>query len=378
MQALNDIETRAGVRESHENFEAYHGKSELRRLYFSVRDKELRKELIAAHRELMQHADGYTPSRILDAEQELRVLELKGFSPPWVLPTLIVALAVWAGWSLATMPGALAGAVASFFMGSAYIGSARNDRDRTLAIARSELDALKEARQKEQRTYGISFGFSEQEEESGGEDEGSQPEPDIHWFARLGRSDLVKREIDAGVSVELENNEDWGSKPLHRAAANGNFETVRVLLDAGANPAASNKLHGFTPLHSAAAAGCVESAMMLMDAGSPMEARDNYECLPLHRAAENGDPDTIRAFITWGADVKSVEGHFGATPLHQAVNKGQIEAVKVLLELGADPSAANFHGVTPLDFASMGNGKNFEHIATMLRDARVVGRGVSP
>ena len=372
--ALNDIEAKAGIRESLENFEIYHGNNDLRRLYFSVRDKELRKELISAQRDLWRQLDGYTPARILDAEQELRALELKGFSPPWIVPVLIVAFAVWAGWSLATTPGALAGAMAGFFMGSAYIGRSRNDRDKAVMIARNELDELKEERKKEQRPLGISFIFSEQEEESGGEDEGSQPEPDIHWYARLGRSDLVKQEIDRGVSVELKNDEDWGSRPLHRAAANGNSDTVRVLLEAGADPAAPNKLHGFTPLHSAAAAGCAECVMMLMDAGSPVDARDNYESLPVHRAAESGDADTIRALIVQGADIASVEGQFGSMPLHQAAHKGQIESVKVLLELGADPSAANFHGVAPLDFARMGKGKNFERVADMLRGAGGIGR----
>lgn len=364
-----ETETKAGIREAHAAFNEASSNNALRRLYFSVRDNELRKELITRYRTLMRHEDGYTRSRLLDAEQDLRSLELKVFSPPWVVPAILVAVAVWAGWAFAGMPGAMAGAVAGFFLGNAYIGERRNVREREVAYAKAEIDELRDEQKMDQEYFGNRYVFSEQEEDSGSEDEGAQPEPDIHWFSRLGDADLVKGEIDKGVSVDSENNESWGSRPLHRAADNCNPGVVRVLLDAGADPKAANRLHGFTPLHSAAAAGCAEVVRLLLEAGSPADAKDKYDYLPLHRAAESGDAETIRLLVGAGTSVEAEGGPYRKRPLHDAAQAGHVDAVRTLLELGADPSAGNSDGVTPLDFASYGEGARFDETAAVLKAA---------
>ena len=56
--------------------------------------------------------------------------------------------------------------------------------------------------------------FSLTEEDSGGADEGPPPEPDIHWLARLGDVEGVRQQLASGVSIELENSPEWGSRPL--------------------------------------------------------------------------------------------------------------------------------------------------------------------
>lgn len=378
-ERLFALEAKAGIRDEPERFNEANRDNDLRRLYFSVRDKELRKELIAQYRDLLRHADGYTPSRILDAEQEHRALELKGFSPPWAGPAAVVTFAVWVGWSVAAIPGALAGAVAGFFVGNAYIANQRNAHLREIAAAKAEVDELKEERKKEERPFGNPLLFSEQEEQSGGEDEGPQPEPDIHWFSRAGWASLASKEIEKGASVEAENNESWGSKPLHRAAANCNANVVKVLLDASANPNAINRLHSFTPLHSAAAAGSAEAAKMLIEAGASVEARDRYGFQPLHRAAEGGDPESIRLLATAGAGIESLADDTNRRPLHLAARAGHAEAIEALLALGADPSPVNSHGATPLDLASWGEGKRFERAMAALRTAGgIAGKGGRP
>ena len=363
---LHDAESMAGVREVSDSFNEAHGDNDIRRLYFSVRDKDHRQELIEKYRALMRHADDYTPARVRDAEADLKALELKGFDTPWIAPAVSAAVAIWIGWSLAAMPGALAGALAGFFMGNAHISWKRNAYAREIAEGREALADLIKQRESESRHYGRSLLFSDHEEDSGGEDEGAQPEPDIHGYARMGWASLVEKEIAKGVSTELENNESWGSTPLHRACANSNADVVKVLIGAGANVNAANRLHGFSPLHCAAGAGSSEGVKMLLDAGARIDAKDKYGSIALHRASVGGDPETIRMLVEAGSPIESESGHHRERPLHEAARGGHAEAVEVLLSLGADPSATNAHGKTPLDYASSGLGPGFERIRALL------------
>lgn len=62
-----------------------------------------------------------------------------------------------------------------------------------------------------------------------------------------------------------------GETPLHIAAARGDIEAVRVLLDAGAEPNAVGE-HNYTPLHEALEQGHPQVARMLIAAGASLDA----------------------------------------------------------------------------------------------------------
>lgn len=366
---LHEIEQNAGVRERHANFVEYHGDSHLRSLYFSVLDKPLRKELIAQCRSLMCHTAGYTRSQIMDSEEELTSLELKGFATPWLIPAAMAGTAVWLGWEFASMPGALSGALVGFFVGNAYISGRRNAYNREVALVKAQIAEFREEEKRDQVQFGRSHVFSETEEDSGAEDEGIQPEPDIHWYSRLGDVEAVKREIMSSVSVELENSESWGSHPLHRAAASCNTEVVRALVEAGANVRAANRLHGWLPIHYAAKHGCAETLRVLIAAASPVQVIDKYGNQPIHLAAQSGDPDSVKILLDAGAKADIQGGPYLSQPIHEAARAGHAEVVQALLAAGADVNAPNDHGVTPLDLASSEKESNFKRTIRVLESA---------
>ena len=347
---LEDIEVRAGIRERHAAFVEYNTDADLEKLYFSVRNKKLRKELIAHCRSLRGVAQEATKAQISDAETGLAILENRGSPIPWAMPGVIACGAVWFGYSLWSMPGALAGAVAGVFAGVAYIAKMKNAWRRAVTYAKAELEELRSKETGDRIRY-HGLPFSETEAESGGEDEGRQPEPKIHWYARLGDVEGIKREIASGVSLEMENNVDWGSRPLHRAAANGNVEAIKLLIAAGADVSAKNTLHGWLPIDYAARRGCAEAIHMLINAGSPFDAKDKYGLETLHRAAEAGDPECVTALLDAGAKVDARGGPYQTQPIHEAAKAGNFLVVETLLARGANPSASNTHGVRPLDFA---------------------------
>ena len=97
----------------------------------------------------------------------------------------------------------------------------------------------------------------------------------------------------------------WMKKrtPLHEASDNGHSDTVKMLLDAGADLSLTEE-YGQTPLHLAAmnghARGRVEVAKILTEAGADPNMRDTDPCrgeTPLHWASYRGVNDMVKIFL---------------------------------------------------------------------------------
>lgn len=73
--------------------------------------------------------------------------------------------------------------------------------------------------------------------------------------------------------------------------------------------------------------------------------------LPLHSAAGNNRPSTVKILIEHGAKINQQENCNGDTPLHEAARKGYYEVVKVLLAAGADKTILNSKNKTACDLA---------------------------
>ncbi len=91
----------------------------------------------------------------------------------------------------------------------------------------------------------------------------------------------------------------------------------------------------------------------LLDGGHlDINAGDDDGKTPLHQAIDLGAEDLALSLVEAGADV-DVRDRWGNTPLWRAVYHapGTETLIDALLEQGADPSAANNHGVSPIDLA---------------------------
>lgn len=138
-----------------------------------------------------------------------------------------------------------------------------------------------------------------------------------------------------------------GNAAVFRAASDGELESMRSLLAAGAN-VNQREYEGETPLMYAAAAGRTEMVLFLLEMGADINAVSNNGETALVRAA--GDTATVRALLAKGADVE-----LGA-PLIRASYAGQLDTVKVLLEKGANPNAEFLDGHTALIAAAVQSG----------------------
>uniref|UniRef100_A0A6I8NUT1 [histone H3]-lysine(9) N-methyltransferase n=1 Tax=Ornithorhynchus anatinus TaxID=9258 RepID=A0A6I8NUT1_ORNAN len=172
--------------------------------------------------------------------------------------------------------------------------------------------------------------------------------------------------------------------PLHAAAQKGSLEICHVLLQAGANINAVDKLQrtplmeavvnnhveaarymvqrggcvfskeedGSTCLHHAAKSGNLEMVSLLLGTGQvDVNAQDNGGWTPIIWAAEHKHIEVIRLLLTRGADVTLTDNEENIC-LHWASFTGSAAIAEVLLNARCDLHAVNYHGDTPLHIAA--------------------------
>ena len=135
------------------------------------------------------------------------------------------------------------------------------------------------------------------------------------------------------------------------AVESGNTVSVDKLLPAGEkiNGISSAEHLGKTPLEAAAASGDVNMVKFLIDHGAEVKARSDLGETPLHFVAK--DPEVIKVLVAKGADVNARDRD-GNTPLHafqsNFVEYKQAEIIDSLLSAGASVDGRNDEGETPL------------------------------
>ena len=175
--------------------------------------------------------------------------------------------------------------------------------------------------------------------------------------------------------------------PLIIAAHNGHLNSVKILLEYGADIEARGTLkigdeisEGCTPLWGAAAANHLDVVELLLEQNADVDSKTSTGSTPFRVAAHEGHLDIVRCLVDRGADVNArneestplVEACYhglfstieqsvtdtyliqqckvGRTALHDAVHRGDLKIVSELLALGAS-QLPNGLGLTPLLYA---------------------------
>lgn len=181
-----------------------------------------------------------------------------------------------------------------------------------------------------------------------------------------GDVDSVKILVENGADIAFEKNTETGSTgpALILASLGGHLPVVRYLAQYGADLDIQNSF-GETALMLAAAKGHYEVAEFLIKAGADINKQKGAGTTAVKFAAGSGNTEILEALIKAGADV-NLGDNDDDTPLGEAVFQGQLKAAEVLIRAGANVNAKNKEGKTILDFAKE---KGYKEIESLLKSA---------
>ncbi|MCJ1386589.1 hypothetical protein MMC17_009715 [Xylographa soralifera] len=160
----------------------------------------------------------------------------------------------------------------------------------------------------------------------------------------------LRTELEGSTS-EINTLDSQGRSPLSWAAARGDSQKVKILLEYGANSNLADRQNN-SPLHYSKTATCSE---LLLRHGADVLSRNCWGATALHTVCRgNGDLSLLAFLLTSGAD-PNLRDHDGQTPLHDAALKSNTACINSLIAHGADVNVINISGDSPLRFALMFN-----------------------
>ncbi|KAI4872225.1 hypothetical protein NFI96_012399 [Prochilodus magdalenae] len=178
--------------------------------------------------------------------------------------------------------------------------------------------------------------------------------------AHAGLVDVTALLLCRGADPSLSDHQ--GQTALTLAARQGHIGVLQILLewaqDQGCDTPAVRSLlehvdsEGWTALRSAAWGGHKDTVKMLLEAGAEVDGCDADGRTALRAAAWGGHEEVLMTLLNHGATVDRVD-HEGRTPLIAAAYMGHKEAVDILLEAGTEVDLTDGDGRTALSVAAL-------------------------
>ena len=147
--------------------------------------------------------------------------------------------------------------------------------------------------------------------------------------------------------ADLNGESSFGESALSVASDNGRFDVVKVLLDAGANPAPLRWTH----LMHAVAFGSCEDIETLIEAGADLHARDFWSRSPWLLSLQVGNVDKAKLLLAAGAD-RNDRGRCDKVPLMYPVTNEHISMIEWLVSEGFEIDACDQFQQTALMLAA--------------------------
>jgi ankyrin repeat protein len=156
----------------------------------------------------------------------------------------------------------------------------------------------------------------------------------LMYAAALGSLDTMRLLLDKGADVNAKS--AAGATALMWAAADP--AKVRLLVERGADVKAVSESGRTALLLAAMSDQSAETVRLLLERGADAKALDREQTSTLVAASYGNDTDSLRQLLKAGAPVDQAN-IAGTTPLINAASNGNDEAVKLLLAAGANVNA---------------------------------------
>ncbi len=150
-------------------------------------------------------------------------------------------------------------------------------------------------------------------------------------------SNLSEMEIEYTISIQ---------RALMQACENGHCDTVRLLLERGAE-VNTGKQDGWTALMLASLNGHCDTVRLLLERGAEVNTGQQDGGTALMSASGNGHCDTVRLLLERGAEVNTITQtttHLGNTALILASQNSHWNVAKLLIDAGVNVSHVNKYG----------------------------------
>ncbi len=138
----------------------------------------------------------------------------------------------------------------------------------------------------------------------------------------------IKEQVNKDKSLLRFREPRFGQPLLTLAVTNKNYQSVKTLLELGADPNMQDLSHGESPLTASANIGIT---------------------------GVDADPRFLKLLLKYGGDPnaseKNQQKQEGYTPLIIACQNGNLDYVKILVDAGADVNAVSVYGDVPLEYA---------------------------
>ncbi|XP_023170971.2 ankycorbin [Drosophila hydei] len=161
----------------------------------------------------------------------------------------------------------------------------------------------------------------------------------LHYAVTLGHADATARLLD--LEADPNRQDRKGRTPAHCGCSKGQFETLKLLKERGANLWLRNA-KGDLPLHEAAASGRRELLeWLLSQRPKQVNTTSNDGRSLLHTAAANDYTDMCKLLLDYGGDVNALYRNSRGivlTPLDCALQRGHRSTAKFLQSHGGQPS----------------------------------------
>ncbi|XP_028895503.2 protein phosphatase 1 regulatory subunit 12B [Zeugodacus cucurbitae] len=175
----------------------------------------------------------------------------------------------------------------------------------------------------------------------------------LHCAASRGHTECIDTLISlCGAPTDLIDSN--GCTALHYAVTLGHADATARLLDLDADPNRQDR-KGRTPAHCGCAKGQFETVKLLKERGANLWLRNAKGDLPVHEASSSGRRELVEWLLEQRPKQVNTTSNDGRSLLHIAANNDYTDVCKMLLDYGGDINAIyrNSKGVvyTPLDCA---------------------------